>query len=138
MTPIFGVDESQDVKTFYHNVAYKANRMAINVEKMKVTVHPSGLMRAAIQFAGHLTLLLLLLQILKERLGDCVRTEGVNYIEKCEQVLINVAQQASVSHCIRQPTCSPYVRSNCSSRSVASGPLMPLPAFTDFDACALC
>lgn len=59
MTPIFGVDESQDVKTFYHNVAYKANRMAINVEKMK---------------------------ILKERLGDCVRTEGVNYIEKCEQL----------------------------------------------------
>jgi hypothetical protein len=34
--PIFDVDERQDVKVFYHNVAYKANRMAINVEKMKV------------------------------------------------------------------------------------------------------
>lgn len=34
--PIFDVDERKDVKAFYHNVAYKANRMAINVEKMKV------------------------------------------------------------------------------------------------------
>lgn len=25
-------------------------------------------------------------QILKDRLGECVRSEGVNYIEKCEQV----------------------------------------------------
>jgi len=31
-------------------------------------------------------MLLLLLQILKHRLGECVRSEGVNYIEKCEQV----------------------------------------------------
>lgn len=36
MSPIFDVDEGKDVKVFYHNVAYKANRMAINVEKMKV------------------------------------------------------------------------------------------------------
>lgn len=43
MTPIFDVDESQDVKTFYHNTAYKANRMAINVEKMKVTMRLLGL-----------------------------------------------------------------------------------------------
>ena len=34
--PIFDVDTSKDVKAYYHNVAYKANRMAINVEKMKV------------------------------------------------------------------------------------------------------
>lgn len=51
MTPIFGVDESKDVKTFYHNVAYKANRMAINVEKMKVTLQPSGLIWAAARLA---------------------------------------------------------------------------------------
>lgn len=34
--PILDVDDRKDVKAFYHNVAYKANRMAINVEKMKV------------------------------------------------------------------------------------------------------
>lgn len=34
--PIFDVDESKDVQTFYHNVAYKTNRVVINVEKMKV------------------------------------------------------------------------------------------------------
>ncbi|KAF6252197.1 hypothetical protein COO60DRAFT_1554631, partial [Scenedesmus sp. NREL 46B-D3] len=56
--PIFGVDESKDLKVFYHNVAYKTNRVAINLEKMK---------------------------ILKDRLGECVRQEGVNYIDKCEQ-----------------------------------------------------
>jgi hypothetical protein len=36
--PIFGVDESRDLKVFYHNVAYKTNRVAINLEKMKVNV----------------------------------------------------------------------------------------------------
>jgi len=35
-SPIFDVDEGKDVKVFYHNVAYKATRMAVNVEKMKV------------------------------------------------------------------------------------------------------
>ncbi|KIZ03379.1 hypothetical protein MNEG_4583 [Monoraphidium neglectum] len=49
----------KDPKIFYHNAAYKTNRVAINLEKMKV---------------------------LKERLGDCVREEGVNYIDKCEQL----------------------------------------------------
>ncbi|WIA11305.1 hypothetical protein OEZ86_002284 [Tetradesmus obliquus] len=57
--PILGVDESKDLKAFYHNVAYKTNRVAINLEKMK---------------------------ILKDRLGECVRKEGVNYIDKCEQL----------------------------------------------------
>jgi hypothetical protein len=45
-TPIFDVDERQDVKVFYHNVAYKANRMAINVEKMKVCQRVSLCSRA--------------------------------------------------------------------------------------------
>lgn len=36
LAPILDVDESKDVQVFYHNVAYKANRVAINVEKMKV------------------------------------------------------------------------------------------------------
>jgi hypothetical protein len=36
--PILDVDERADVKAFYHNVAYKTNRVAINVEKMKVGV----------------------------------------------------------------------------------------------------
>eukprot|EP00878_Enallax_costatus_P001771 GHUV01001929.1.p1 GENE.GHUV01001929.1~~GHUV01001929.1.p1 ORF type:complete len:119 (+),score=13.17 GHUV01001929.1:157-513(+) len=57
--PVLDVDDSKDVQAFYHNVAYKTNRVAINVEKMK---------------------------ILKDRLGECVRREGVNYIDKCEQL----------------------------------------------------
>eukprot|EP00879_Flechtneria_rotunda_P002008 GHRR01002185.1.p1 GENE.GHRR01002185.1~~GHRR01002185.1.p1 ORF type:complete len:115 (+),score=19.32 GHRR01002185.1:208-552(+) len=57
--PRFDVDESKDLKAFYHNVAYKTNRVVINLEKMK---------------------------ILKDRLGECVRQEGVNYIDKCEQL----------------------------------------------------
>jgi hypothetical protein len=32
------------------------------------------------------SLFTLVLQILKDRLGECVRQEGVNYIDKCEQV----------------------------------------------------
>ncbi|KAF8057776.1 hypothetical protein HT031_005960 [Scenedesmus sp. PABB004] len=57
--PILDVDERSDLKVFYHNVAYKTNRVAINVEKMK---------------------------ILKDRLGECVRSEGVNFVDKCEQL----------------------------------------------------
>eukprot|EP00775_Hariotina_reticulata_P007394 gene7394-7603_t len=34
--PILDVDESKDLKVFYHNVAYKTNRVVINLEKMKV------------------------------------------------------------------------------------------------------
>ncbi|GBF96677.1 hypothetical protein Rsub_09310 [Raphidocelis subcapitata] len=49
----------REPKTFYHNAAYKTSRVAINLEKMK---------------------------LLKERLADCVRQEGVNYIDKCEQL----------------------------------------------------
>lgn len=37
--PILDVDEKQDIKVFYHNVAYKTNRVVINVEKMKVCGH---------------------------------------------------------------------------------------------------
>ncbi|KAI8475042.1 MAG: hypothetical protein J3K34DRAFT_405880 [Monoraphidium minutum] len=55
--PVF--PDGKDPKVFYHNAAYKTNRVAINLEKMKM---------------------------LKDRLGDCVRQEGVNYIDKCEQL----------------------------------------------------
>lgn len=34
--PILDVDDSKDLKVFYHNVAYKTNRVVINLEKMKV------------------------------------------------------------------------------------------------------
>jgi hypothetical protein len=34
--PILDVDESKDIKAFYHNVAYKTGRVHINIEKMKV------------------------------------------------------------------------------------------------------
>lgn len=40
--PILGVDESKDLKAFYHNVAYKTNRVAINLEKMKVNSNLRG------------------------------------------------------------------------------------------------
>lgn len=36
--PIFDVDEAKDLKTYWHNVAYKTNRVVINLEKMKVRV----------------------------------------------------------------------------------------------------
>jgi hypothetical protein len=36
--PRFDVDEKDDVKVFYHNVAYKTSRVAINIEKMKVSL----------------------------------------------------------------------------------------------------
>lgn len=83
--PIFDVDERKDVKVFYHNVAYKANRMAINVEKMKVCELFSRCFRTCEARISAL-LVAAVVQILKERLGDCVRNEGVNYIDKCEQV----------------------------------------------------
>ena len=34
--PLLDVDESQDIKAFYHNTAYKTSRVHINLEKMKV------------------------------------------------------------------------------------------------------
>lgn len=93
--PIFDVDERKDVKVFYHNVAYKANRMAVNVEKMKVQCASYARVCGHQQLFGLNTTLLLLLQILKEKLGDCVRIEGVNYLTKCEQVCRSRTQQPS-------------------------------------------
>lgn len=96
--PMLGVDEREDIKAFYHNAAYRTGRVHINLEKMKVCgavldwrlldapspippippcsppSHPVHGMPAAP------------LQILKDRLALCVRTEGVNHVEKCEQV----------------------------------------------------
>jgi len=40
--PILDVDESKDLKVFYHNVAYKTNRVVINLEKMKVCCGSMG------------------------------------------------------------------------------------------------
>jgi hypothetical protein len=34
--PIFDVDDTKDLKVHWHNVAYKTNRVVINLEKMKV------------------------------------------------------------------------------------------------------
>eukprot|EP00877_Chromochloris_zofingiensis_P005058 jgi/Chrzof1/14553/Cz09g07050.t1 len=58
--PIFNVDEKEDLKVFYHNKAYKVNRIAINVEKMK---------------------------IMKDRVQECYRKEGVNFIDRCDQLV---------------------------------------------------
>ncbi len=37
LAPILDVDEKQDIKAFYHNAAFKTSRVAINLEKMKVS-----------------------------------------------------------------------------------------------------
>ena len=34
--PVFDKDEREDIKAFYHNLAYKVNRQVINLEKMEV------------------------------------------------------------------------------------------------------
>jgi hypothetical protein len=34
--PVLGVNEREDIKAFYQNIAYKVNRHAINLEKMEV------------------------------------------------------------------------------------------------------
>lgn len=67
--------------------------MAINVEKMKVGC--ASCASVCHQQLSGLTTLLLLLQILKEKLGDCVRIEGVNYLTKCEQVCRSRTPQPS-------------------------------------------
>jgi hypothetical protein len=38
--PVLGVNEREDIKAFYHNIAYKVNRHAINIEKMEVCQQP--------------------------------------------------------------------------------------------------
>lgn len=67
--PILDRDPKTDIHVFYHNLAYKVSRQAINIEK---------------------------LSILEERLGDCVRREGVNYIEKCEELSLRFQAAARV------------------------------------------
>jgi hypothetical protein len=105
----------KEPKTFYHNAAYKTNRVAINLEKMKVSFEEDERARREARRPGRsraqrvrasrccCSVAVLLRcrfgpaqtppspsthrsQMLKERLADCVRQEGVNYIEKCEQV----------------------------------------------------
>lgn len=105
----------REPKTFYHNAAYKTSRVAINLEKMKVgregkppgewparrsrkrvrerrgpPLHraPPDPRACAWLPAAGLTCRPPPVQILKERLADCVRREGVNYIDKCEQVRV--------------------------------------------------
>lgn len=86
--PILDVDESKDIKAFYHNVAYKTGRVHINIEKMKVRSTACGGRSLGPQLSADCPGV----QILKERLQECVRKEGVNYIDRCDQV-----------SCCRQP-----------------------------------